>query len=847
MHPLVHWLRRFSRPARPVRAVSPPPSLEALEDRLLPTAYTVTTAQDLLNDTTAGEVTLRDVLTAIRTQAPSGNAPAGTSSNTVSFAIGTPGSVQTIAVGSGNVAAALPAVTHRMFLDGWTQGGAGYAGPPLIVLNGAGAGANGTGLELDAGSSGSTVRGLVIQQFGNDGIDLIGSSGDLIAGNYIGTNFAGTGQLGNARRGVLIGHGATANTVGGTTATAANLISANGNNGVEVADSGTSANLVQGNLIGTDITGAVSLGNANGVMITSNSTDNTVGGQAVGARNVISGNSFEGVGITGRAMRNVVAGNYVGVDSTGEHPLGNAVFGVALASSYFNTIGGTTATARNVLSASDGSGLWVEDSTDNLVEGNFIGTDATGLNALGNRIGIHLEKTGNNNTIGGTTAGARNVVSGNILSGIEIDDFGNVVQGNYIGTDVTGGRGLANQGPGVDLDFGATIGGTAAGAGNLISGNLGDGILIHPGSAQSLVQGNRIGTDATGNLGLGNAGSGLRVFGAFSTVIGGTAPGARNLISANGGAGVDIQGSLGTKVVGNAIGTDVSGTAGLGNIGAGVLLEGRATSNTVGGTGRGSGNVIAFNAGGVVVKDAMSTGDSVLGNRIFGNHGPGLDLGGDGPTPNGASPRAFANDGQNTPLITALTARTISGTLSSVPRTRFRLEFFATAGGGPAAQGQIALGSFNVNTGAAGAVSFTAPAAVPIGWVVTATATNLVTGDTSEFSPGRLRFLVSTNPVILPGAAAESITLSARLFLGTVPINSGKVVFTIAGLPGQATGSVNGQGVATVTFTIPAFLRPGQYAISAVFLGNSEVEGGIGDGLLTILAPPRANGRRSGP
>src|SRR5205823_862075 len=143
---------------------------------------------DLLGDTTPGEVTLRDALTAINTQAPSGNAVAGGFSNTIRFAIGAAGSVQTLNIGSGNTAAPLPALVHQAFIDGWSQGGTSYSGPPLIVLNGAAAGASANGLEFDAGASGSTARGLVVQLFSANGIEAKGATGVLVAGNYIGTD-----------------------------------------------------------------------------------------------------------------------------------------------------------------------------------------------------------------------------------------------------------------------------------------------------------------------------------------------------------------------------------------------------------------------------------------------------------------------------------------------------------------------------------------------------------------------------------------------------------------------------------------------------------------------------------
>jgi hypothetical protein len=615
MSSLVKWLRRLCRPTQPLRArPSRCPALEALEDRRLLTAYTVTTTRDMLNDVSPGQVTLRDVLTAISTQRRSGNAPAGTATNSVAFAIGAAGSVQTIRVASG-----LPALTHQAVIDGWTQGGGGYAGPPLIVLNGAAAPPSSTnGLNLFAGSSGSTVRGLSIQQFGLEGIDLRASSNDLILGDWIGVNTAGTARLGSNVGGVLLSLGATNNTVGGTAAGTANVIAANGP-GVEIKDAGTGGNVVLGNLIGTNATGTAFLGTLAGVEIRNLTTGNTVGGTAAGSANVI---------------------------------------------------------------AANGPGVELMDAgtSGNVVLGNLIGTDATGTARLGVLAGVEVRGKATGNTVGGTSAGAANVISGSKGPGVEIKDLGT-------------------------------------------SGNV--------------VLGNRIGTDKAGTATIGNA-VGVEVrMQARANTIGGTSAGSANVISGN-GLGVEIKdaGTSGNVVLGNEIGTDVSGTSPLGNTTFGVLLRAGAASNTVGGTAAASGNAIAFNAKGVVLIDNATVGDSILGNSIWGNTGPGIDLGNDGPTPNGVNPRAFPNRGQNTPILTARGAASLSGTLTSIRNTTFRVEFFATPAGGPANQGQVFLGSMNVTTNAQGGASFTAPVmTIPIGSVVTATATNLVTGDTSEFSP----------------------------------------------------------------------------------------------------------------
>ena len=141
-------------------------------------------------------------------------------------------------------------------------------------------------------------------------------------------------------------------------------------------------NLVEGDYVGTNAAGTAALGNNEvgfGVYI-QNATGNTVGGTVAGSGNVISGNTASGVDL-GISSANVIEGNFIGTDHTGEKPLGNAGSGVYALQSSANTIGGTTAAARNVISANGGSGVELYSSSNNLVEGDYIGTDATGTTA----------------------------------------------------------------------------------------------------------------------------------------------------------------------------------------------------------------------------------------------------------------------------------------------------------------------------------------------------------------------------------------------------------------------------------------------------------------------------------
>jgi YVTN family beta-propeller protein len=180
----------------------------------------------------------------------------------------------------------LPTITGALTIDGTSE--PGFAGTPIIELDGASAGSGVNGLTIPAANS--TIEGLVINRFGGIGIVINGSgaSGNVIQGNYIGTDVTGTVALANGSNGVTISTGATNNTIGGTTAGARNLISGNSGKGVEILGAGTMGNVVEGNYVGTDVTGTATLGNAfAGIQIDSQASGNTIGGSAPGAGNVI--------------------------------------------------------------------------------------------------------------------------------------------------------------------------------------------------------------------------------------------------------------------------------------------------------------------------------------------------------------------------------------------------------------------------------------------------------------------------------------------------------------------------------------------------------------------------------
>ena len=207
---------------------------------------------------------------------------------------------------------ALPSISDRVVIDGTTQHG--FAGTPLIRVDGASAGSS-DGLDVAAGSS--TVRGLQTTRWNSAGILIESGGGNTITGNYIGGN--GSSALPNSI-GVLV-RGSSSNQIGGLTGATRNVISGNSGNGVVITGAGASANLVQGNRIGTNAAGTARLANQSGVVIQSLAHDNLIGGTTAAARNLLSGNGQRGVAILYGAHDNKIQGNFIGTDAAGTGPL----------------------------------------------------------------------------------------------------------------------------------------------------------------------------------------------------------------------------------------------------------------------------------------------------------------------------------------------------------------------------------------------------------------------------------------------------------------------------------------------------------------------------------------------
>jgi len=587
----------------------------------------------------------------------------------------------------------LPSITGSVTIDGYTQPGslprnAGQNAVILIEIDGSSAGAT-NGFNVNSGSS--TIRGLILRDFQDDGIEIT-SNGNIIEGNFVGTNFTGTVASGNDD-GIQID--SVSNTIGGTALSALNVISGNGDDGLDIRNTGLAGNLVQGNYVGIAKDGVLPLGNSSDGFEIASAANNTIGGTAANAGNVIADNGDEGIDITLGSFGAIVQGNLVGTDAAGTVGLTNAGNGIQMQNSPGNTIGGTLGAARNLVSAGNSNGIAVlgEDSVGNLVQGNYVGTDDTGTQPLGNRLTGILIDSAPNNTIGGTAAGAGNLVSANETHGIGIQ-----------GAPATG-----NQ-----------------------------------------VQGNTIGTTADGLFGLGNLNDGVRLLLAPNNLVGGSGPGAGNHIADNGGRGVliGLSATTGNRVEGNRIGTNLLGFP-LGNAFEGVLLT-EVGDSTIGGAAAGAGNSISGNLGAGVAVDGTGVGIEILGNSIYDNALLGIDLGADGLTPNDAGDTdGGANGRQNFPVLTgaldiATSSVHVTGTLSSIPGTTYSIEFFASAtcdasGHG---EGQRFFGRSDVTTNGAGNGVFDLtlpdPATDP-GDLITATATD-PGGNTSEFSACKLSF-----------------------------------------------------------------------------------------------------------
>jgi hypothetical protein len=297
--------------------------------------------------------------------------------------------------------------------------------------------------------------------------------------------------------------------------------------------------------------------------------DRTIGSGPLGQGNLVSGSGMGG-GIFVGGNNNIVIGNLIGTDVSGlwEYGGSEGVFnhGIFIQGGSDNRIGGTSPGERNLISANGGSGIAMQFAAGNVVVGNYIGTDINGTYDLGNKgTGVEILMGSAHNVV------KDNLISGSNWGGVVIGDLGsdyNTVIGNLIGTDATGTQAIGNRwtGVGVGETFNR-IGGTSTGEGNVISGNP-QGVSLQ--GNHNLILGNFIGTSNSGTHSISN-GQGVVMTGNTSqNFVGGTTDAERNLISGNASVGISLDGPERIFILGNYVGTDASGTVTLGNGASGV-------------------------------------------------------------------------------------------------------------------------------------------------------------------------------------------------------------------------------------------------------------------------------------
>lgn len=555
-------------------------------------------------------------------------------------------------------------------------------------------------------------------------------------------------------------------------------------------------------------------------------------------------NRFSGNGIVISGSNNdLLQGNWIGLASSGLVAAANAFDGVSALNSNGLQIGGTTAAERNVISGNAQRGVAFDNVDASTISGNYIGTDFLGtgdVNGWVNGVaqgqsGIILRNGSSGNTIGGTGAGARNVVSGNNHYGIELQNgttVNNRVEGNYIGTTADGQSALGNYNGGMSFwgaGPGNVFGGGLAGAGNVTSANGGIGVLIGSGSDGAVVQGNLIGLAADGSTALGNGFVGIQISGGSTNALIGTDSdhandaAERNVVSGNASIGVQLTGAgIGNRLSGNLIGTDAAGSAAIGNGvgGSGVWLDSGTTGAMIGGIATSDANIIAYHAAnGIALAANAGTGNSFLGNAIFTNAGLDIDLGLDGVTPNDFNDAdSGPNNLQNTAWLTAASIQgaqiRITGTLDSTANSHYRVEFFSsnTANGSGCGDARVFLGYANIATDASGhaSIDVTLGATVALNSNITATVTRSNSSysafsDTSELAPN---VAATANPpvVALPVYLSSLTPIAQSNVYGGLRLNEG---FDVPPIQLGSTTYANGvtehpplAGVATVDYAI---------------------------------------------
>jgi parallel beta-helix repeat protein len=605
----------------------------------------------------------------------------------------------------------LPQLSTPIKIDGTSQ--SGYVGTPLIGLDGSAAGIGVVALSVN--SVGSTISGLAIYGFNAHGIFINSIANNvLVSRNYLGLNLAGA-IVGNDH-GIFIG--------GPSNIVDNNVISGNRRSGVFITNAGN--NVVINNKIGTDATGMLARPNTlEGVDV--RSSENQIG--RAGEGNLISGNLRWGV-FTRGGSTNSIRGNLIGTNATGQVPLPNLI-GVHLQSSQ-NRVGGQDPGQGNVISGNSTFGilLFQSSATRNTIYGNNIGTDATGTIDVGNAIDGVRVVLAQNNQIGGTSIGLGNVISGNGQRGVFMyhrSTTNNLLEGNKIGTDVSGTVAIANNLEGVRFAQGSKNNTVRE---NQISGNGGSAIATADSATGNKILSNLIGTNADASGPLHNLGStAIQLTTAGSQVTGNTISSPTTGIAA-------WSAAVGLVISDNFIGTNSAQTATTLGMTQGIAVATGASNVSV------SGNTVTRNVTGIRVSGG--SGIRIENNSIYNNSSIGIDLGTAGPNANDAGDAdTGANRLQNSPVLHSATLAGTSLTVvysinSTIANSAYGLtiELFRADGNGQG-RTRIAVDTYASTEAGTQKTIVRTISGLNIGDQLVATATD-ANGNTSEFSLGRI-------------------------------------------------------------------------------------------------------------
>jgi parallel beta-helix repeat protein len=550
--------------------------------------------------------------------------------------------------GTITLASQLPAISSEVTIDARSAPTYTTGGPPVLEID---CNAH-AGLQFAAGSDGSQLLGVAVDNASGSGVTLNASSITL-NDNYIGLDLTGS-AFGNHGDGVYVSATSSRNFIGlnssGASGVVANVIS--GNTGSGIVLSGSSGNTVVSNHIGTNTAGTSAIANGgDGISITGRSDRNEIGGtdfvdtttgqanNPTGSKgkvtpvfvvpplgNLISGNSQDGVLINTGSRDNVLNGNFVGTTANGDAAIGNVGDGVWINGASNNSLVGCKFVNNpfvyyNVLSGNGGNGLRITSSNNTLVQGNFFGIGANNTATVSNRLdGIRVDGSSAKTQVGGVIP-LGNVSAGNGLNGIEVTGTAS----GFITFNTFGGL-LAFKGAAPNGNDGLLI--TSTGGGNLartnvFSGNEKNGIELAGNASGVTIDPNIVGLTTNGGAALPNGGDGLLIDGtAHEDIIGGSRRSVipQNTFSGNVGYGIAIAGRAhDNQVFSSFIGTKLGGLRRLGNQKGGILIGGMAYRNSIGNAKSKPSSLISGNTG-----NGVTLGTGTRNNRVINNY-IGLD------------------------------------------------------------------------------------------------------------------------------------------------------------------------------------------------------------------------------